>query len=136
MIQLATHIAMDQFNHIIKMCQSHFKGRVPPKCDIPFRAHIQVEDYCASTSQCSLSELLKLECQHGAPFRSLCGEIQHVTTQSRPDLACAANRNGLFQSFQCAVAFQEIDRIYRCLFYHPLKPLIFPKHLVPSNRHL
>ena len=117
----------------MKMCHSYFKGRTPTKCDIPFRTDSQVEDDYASASQCSPSDLLKLERQHGAPFRSLHGEVQHVATQSRPDIAYAAHRNGMFQSFQCALAFQEMDRIYRCLHHHPLKPLVFPKQPMPSN---
>ena len=76
---------------------------------------------------------MKLERQHGDPFRSLHGEVQHVTIQSRPDLAYASHRNGMFQSFQCALAFQDMDRIYRYLCHHPLKPLVFPKQHVPSN---
>ena len=45
-IQSATHITMDQSDHIIKMCQSYFKGRTPPKYGIPFRTDSQVEDLC------------------------------------------------------------------------------------------
>ena len=81
------------------MCQIHFKGRTPPKCDIPFRIDSQVKDDYSSASQCSPSELLKLERQYGTPFRLLHGEIQHVTTRSRPDLAYAAHRNGVSKAF-------------------------------------
>ena len=74
-IQSATHITMDQSDHIMKMCHSYFKGRTPTRCDIPFRTDSQVEDDYASASQCLPSDLLKLERQYGAPFRSLHGEV-------------------------------------------------------------
>ena len=67
-IQSPNHIPMDQSNHIFKMCQSHFKRRAPPKCDVLFKVDSKVEDDHASASQCSPSELLKLECQHRCPF--------------------------------------------------------------------
>ena len=59
----------------------------------------QVEDDHASASQCSPSELLQLEHHHVAPFRSLRGEIQYATTQSRPPLACTTHGNSVFQRF-------------------------------------
>ena len=90
---------MYQSDHIVKMCQSYFKGRTPPKCDIPFRADSQVKDDHTSASQCSPSQLLKLEYQCGAPFRSLHGKIQYAPTQSRPDLAHATPRNVVSKVF-------------------------------------
>ena len=35
---------MDQSNDVIKVSKKIFKGRVQPKCDMPFRVGTQVED--------------------------------------------------------------------------------------------
>ena len=90
---------MYQSDRIIKMCNNYFKDRPPPKCDLPFRTDPQVENDCVTAITYSTEKLNKLELLCGASFRSLYGEIQHITTQSRPDLAHAAHRNGTFQSY-------------------------------------
>ena len=43
------------------MCKNYFKGRIPPKCDIPFMMDIKVEDKYATAIPCSKEELDKLE---------------------------------------------------------------------------
>jgi len=54
-------ITIDQSDHIIKVCKSYFKGRIPPKCDIPFRTNGKVEDEYVAAIPATAPELLKLE---------------------------------------------------------------------------
>ena len=116
---------------MVKMCNNYFKDRTTPKCDLSFRTDPRVEDYYATSVPCSPDDLKKFQCQHGASFRSIYGEMQHTITKSRPDVACATNHNRSFQSYQLSLVFQEMDRMHGLLYRHSFKPLIFPKKLLP-----
>ena len=53
-------------------------------------------------------ELKNLEIQFKGSFLSLYGEVQHVDSESRPDLSNPMNRLGVFQSAPSQLGFDSI----------------------------
>ena len=72
--------------------------------------------------------LKALEKEFGHRFSSVYGALLHVATASRPDIANALNRLGIFQSGPNRLAFESIFRVVNYLKAHPNVPLMYSRH--------
>ena len=67
-------------------------------------------------------------------FYSTSGSINHVSTCSRPDMLCSTTRLGYFLTVPCALGYALLHKAIFYLQSHPIKPLIFPKHIKTLER--
>lgn len=68
-----------------------------------------------------------LEKEFGYKFSSLYGALLHISSSSRPDLANAMNRLGIFQAGPNRLAFESLHRCLRYLRTHPNVPLMYTR---------
>ena len=73
------------------------------------------------------SELRALEIEFGGSYLTLYGQLLHVATISRPQIANAFNRLGKFQSLPNCFAFTYLRHLFQYLASNPNIPLIYAK---------
>ena len=78
------------------MYKNYFQGRTLIKCDISFKMDNSIKDEFIIAKPYSPEDLKKLESQYGCKYRSIYSKIQHIQVQSHLNIACAANRLGIF----------------------------------------
>ena len=127
-IQSPHGISADQTSHIDEMLRKYFPpGTKVGKTETPLRSDRQYQEEIYHSIPATPSELKALENQFGFKFGTVYGELMHISAWSRPDLANAINRLGVFQSAPNKLAFESILRVLKYLHTYPNCPLMYSR---------
>ena len=131
-IQTVHGISVDQTPHILDRVGTFLpKGEKVAATNTPLRSDKQFNEEVFLSFPATPSELKALEKEFGHKFSTVYGALLHVPTASRPDIANALNRLGVFQSGPNRLAFQSVFRIMKHLKSHPNVPLMYSR--LPFN---
>ena len=127
-IQTTHGISADQTQHIDDMLKKYFPpGTKVQKTDTPLRSDRQFQEEIYNSVPATPSELKGLEKQYGFKYGTVYGELMHISAWSRPDLANAINRLGVFQAAPCKLGFEAIFRVLKYLKTHTNCPLMYSR---------
>ena len=136
-IQSQHAISIDQTQFILDIVHQYIpRNSKCPKIDTPLRTDRQFDSEILHCTPASPTELKHLRIQYKADYRTIFGQICHIMKASRPDLANAVNRLGVFQAAPNKLAFQSIYRVLQYLFTHPNVPLVYPRQSFQSSSSL
>ena len=127
-IQSVHGISADQTPHITEMLQKYFpSGMQVQKTDTPLRSDRQFQEEIYNSVPATPPELKALEKEFGFKYGTVYGELMHISAWSRPDIANAINRLGVFQAGPCRLGFESILRVLKYLKTHPNCPLMYSR---------
>ena len=110
-IQSGHGISVDQTPHILEMVDKFLgKEEKVTSTTTPLRSDKQFNEEVFMSVPATPSELKSLEKEFGHKFSTVYGALLHVATASRPDIANALNRLGVFQSGPNRLAFHVDSR--------------------------
>ena len=133
-VQSPHGISADQTTHIGEMLTKYFRDGVHvQKTDTPLRSDRQYREEIYNSMPASPTELKALEKEFGFKFGTVYGELMHISAWSRPDLANAMNRLGVFQAGPCRLGFESIVRVLKYLKTHPNCPLMYSREPFSST---
>lgn len=127
-IQSVHGISVDQTQHILEMVDTFLgKEEKITTTNTPLRCDKQFNEEVFLSVPATPGELKSLEKEFGNKFSTVYGALLHVASASRPDIANALNRLGVFQSGPNRLAFQSVFRIMKYLKSHPNVPLMYSR---------
>ena len=124
-IQSPAGVSLDQTTHILEKVDK-YTSPGSKKVHTPLRTDRQFDDDIYLSLPASKEELQHLAQEYGGSFLQLFGEINHIASASRLDLANAVNRLGVFQSSPNRLGFQCLRRLFQFLRTYPNIPLMYP----------
>jgi len=127
-IQSPHAISIDQTDFIISILDLYLPRNAKcPRIDTPLRTDKQFDLEVLQSIPALPSELEQLSLEFKGDFRTIFGQICHIMKASRPDLANAVNRLGVFQVAPNRLAFTCVRRVLQYLKTHPNVPLVYPR---------
>ena len=128
-VQSTFGISMDQTAHILDLADTYLgKDNKYSSTATPLRSDRQFNEEMYLSVPATPSELKALEKEYGHKYSTVYGALLHVSTASRPDIANALNRLGVFQAGPNRLAFQSIFRVVKYLKCNPNVPLMYSSH--------
>ena len=126
-IQSPHGISADQTAHIDEVLGKYFSnGTHVPKTDTPLRSDRKFREEIYNSTPATPAELKVLEKKFGFKYGTVYGELIHISTWSRPDLANVMNRL-VFQAGPCRLVFESVMRVLKYLKTHPNCPLMYSR---------
>jgi len=136
-IQSQHAISIDQTQFILDIVHHYIpRNSKCPKTDTPLRTDRQFDSEILNCIPASPSELKHLSNKYKGDYRTIFGQVCHIMKASRPDLANAVNRLGVFQAAPNKLAFESIYRVLQYLFTHPNVPLVYPRQSFQASSSL
>ena len=133
-IQSSHAISIDQTDFILSILDLYLpRSTKHPRIDTPLRTDKQFDVEIVNSVPATPSELKQLSVEFKGDFRTIFGQVCHIMKSSRPDLANAVNRLGVFQAAPNRLAFKSIYRVLLYLRTHPNVPLVYPR--TPFTKH-
>ena len=124
-------ISLDQTQHILDLVEPFFPHHFH-KINTPMRTDKKFEIEYASVLPATKDELKNSEIEFGGSYLTLYGNILHVATISRPQIANALSRFGKFQSCPNRFALTGLHRIIQYLASYQNVLLIYPKQPITT----
>jgi len=134
-IQTTDAISFDQTQHIENNILPRYFNETT---DVPYVSHPFPTD---STYEVELykafpligNDLQSIIREHNGSLAHWVGELIHVTTHSRPDLAYTTMRLSGYMACPKAPIFRALQQTMRYLYHHPHMPIIYPRHAIKDT---
>lgn len=133
-IQSTHAISVDQTDFIQSIVNQYIPATTKStKIDTPLRTDRNFDNEIKNSIPATEQELKQLCIEYKSDFRTIFGQLCHIMKASRPDIANAINRLGVFQAAPNRLAFKSVYRILQYLKTHPNVPLVYPKQPFTSS---
>jgi hypothetical protein len=123
-------ISMDQTQHIRSKILHNYFDSIPttsiPKTLYPFPLEASFEQLLYEAPPLVAHDLQIKEKTSRFSFSHLVGELMHITTISRPDLAYACMRFSGYMATPNAPIFDALHHTMCYLYHHPHLPIMYP----------
>lgn len=120
--------SIDQTAHILKTTREFFDDDDPvAKVYTPLRTDKDFEVQMSIAIPATPEQLQELAKKFGGSYLTIFGKLLNIMSGSRPDLANAINRLGVFQTAPTELGFWALRRILQYLRCLPNIPLFYPR---------
>ena len=99
----------------------------------PWRTDREAERVLSETLPAEPHELKALEKKYGGSHAALNGQFMHIMVWSRMDIAYAVARLSRYAPVASEATFDCLKRVARFLFYHPHRPIMYPRTQMASH---
>ena len=133
-VQLTHAISVNQTDFILSIVNQYIPStEKTTKVDTPPRTDQNFDNEIKDSTQADDKELKQLCIEYKADFRTIFGQLCHIMKVSRPEIANAKNRLGVFQAAPNRLAFKSVYHILQYLKTHQNVPLVYPKQSFNSS---